>query len=317
MYLPGLARSKSLGLAGLGPFELETLMARHKDRLSNLNRLNNTWHVKFWSEKSRRWCSIIDCENTLLHDTQSLKVLKTQHIFCTWTGCFDTQAVIYIRDSVKPASSVHLCQGLGAHCGLWTVAFPLPRNHSPSRLLLHWCWTCYCWQLCSRPAAATGFHLPQHLEATRRVTWERDPGGYSCRGPLFGPLLRSHHAVHLGDCLSQVAETVIDTAQLLQLRMLRSKYLAKETLIDCRVGRRLSLFLVHRTLTAAVVAAAAVCHLPDIGRWINTARSRSAARGWSCHRHPGPRFQTLELSWGPAFKETATEQESRAAKPQV
>lgn len=105
------------------------------------------------------------------------------------------------------------------------------------------------------------------------MTWERDPGGYSCHGQsllssaiLFGPLLRSHHAVQLGDCLSQVAETVIDTAQLLQLRMLQSKYLAKETLIDCRVGLRLSLFLVHRTLTAAVVAAAAVCHLPDTGR---------------------------------------------------
>lgn len=160
---------------------------------------------------------------------------------------------------MKPASSVHLCQGLGAHCGLWTVAFPLPRTTVPQYFF-------FTGAECSRPAAATGFHLPQHLEATRRVTWERDPGGYSCRGPLFGPLLRSHHAVHLGDCLSQVAETVIDTAQLLQLRMLRSKYLAKETLIDCRVGRRLSLFLVHRTLTAAVVAAAAVCHLPDIGR---------------------------------------------------
>ena len=182
---------------------------------------------------------------------------------------------------MKPASSVHLCQGIGAHCGLWTVAFPLPRAtapHTSSSLLLNLLLFADCWiqtAQCSRPAAAAaaGFHLPQHLEATRRVTWERHPGGYSCHDRsllssaiLFGPLLRGRHALHLGDCLSQVAEAIIYTAQLLQLRMLQSKYLAKETLIHCRVGCRLSLFKVHRTLTAAVVAAAAVRHFAGTGR---------------------------------------------------
>ena len=166
---------------------------------------------------------------------------------------------------MKPASSVHLCQGL-ANCGLWTCGISTATGHSPSYFLS----TAAEPAQCSRPAAA-GFHLPQHLEATRRVTWEQDPGGYSGHGRSllssairFGPLLRGQHALHLGDCLSQAAEASIYTAQLLQLRMLQSKYLTKETLIDCRIVCRLSHVKVHRSLTAAVVAAA-VCHFPGAG----------------------------------------------------
>ena len=154
-------------------------------------------------------------------------------------------------------TSPHLCQGLGETCSAMfiyvrdlqtvdcgTCGISAATGHSPSYFLP----TAAEPAQCSRPAAA-GFHLPQHLEATAF---------------LFGPLLRGQHALHLGDCLSQVAEASIYTAQQLQLRMLQSKYLAKETLIDCRIVCRLSHVKVQRSLTAAVVAAA-VCHFPGTG----------------------------------------------------
>ena len=79
-------------------------------------------------------------KNTILHDTQSLKALKTQHIFGTRTGCFDTHKPSSMSGTRwnLPAVFIYVRDLQTVDCG--HVAFPLPRAtapHTSSPLLLN------------------------------------------------------------------------------------------------------------------------------------------------------------------------------------